>query len=68
MAAIPREPTQRPTKIVSTIPYIDITRMPAEAGIAWSLNRRPSGWVPNASLFLFFKYEDSLFYNLQSYL
>jgi len=49
IAAIPIEPIQFPTKMVSTKILRDITKIPIEAGTACLISSEPIGLVPNSS-------------------
>ena len=52
-AEIARGPIQRPTKIVSTIMFNDMTKIPIEAGTACFISRLLIDLVPNESEFFF---------------
>lgn len=53
MAEIANGPIQRPTKMVSTIMFNDMTKIPIEAGTACFISRLLIDLVPNESEFFF---------------
>ena len=53
MAAIAKTPIHCPTKMVSTIIFKDITRIPMVAGTACFINNLLIFWVPNSFANLF---------------